>query len=119
MKQESRLSIDHKDGNILRFLRKDDTTYSGFGEIYFSEILPGRVKGWKLHKKMIMNLTCVHGAVRFRTYANTSNALAHDFLLSPSQHSILCIEPETWHAFGNLSQDKSIICNFRSTILSN
>lgn len=118
MKQEPRLTIDHKDGNILRFLRNDDPTYSGFGEVYFSEILPGRIKGWKLHRRMMMNLTCVYGSVRFRTYANTPNAPAQDFLLSPNQHSILCIEPNTWFAFGSVSPEKSIICNFSSIIHS-
>ena len=38
-------------GSVLHMMRKDSELFKQFGEIYFSEIHPGKVKAWKRHKK--------------------------------------------------------------------
>ena len=37
-------------------IKKNDTGYVGFGEVYFSYINPKAVKAWKKHNRMTLNL---------------------------------------------------------------
>ena len=39
-----------------------------FGEIYFSTIYPGVVKGWHLHEEMTLNYACVVGRIKLVVY---------------------------------------------------
>ena len=50
------ISLD--EGNIVKFLTSDSTSFAGFGG-YFSYINPQIIKGWKQHTSMTMNLTVV------------------------------------------------------------
>lgn len=49
-------------------LKKTDPEFTAFGEIYFSCIYPGVVKGWHVHKKMDLNYVCVSGMVKIVLY---------------------------------------------------
>ena len=40
-------------GKIMHMLRRDDPHFEEFGEIYFSMVYPGVIKGWHIHKKMV------------------------------------------------------------------
>ena len=42
-------------GTLLHMLRNDDPIFTTFGECYFSEVLPGAVKAWKLHHNQTQN----------------------------------------------------------------
>ena len=52
-------------GDVLHGIKKNEETYFGFGEAYFSNINEGKIKGWKLHKDMTMNLIVPSGTVKF------------------------------------------------------
>ena len=57
--------ISHPKGNIMKFIKKNESNYSGFGEVYFTWIKINEFKGWKFHKKMHMNLAVPWGSVNF------------------------------------------------------
>ena len=61
-------NIFSQKGNVLTFLKKGQNGYKGFGEIYFSTIKPKKIKGWKKHKKMNMNIFVISGKVKFVFY---------------------------------------------------
>ena len=42
-------------GTIMQMQESSNEEFVGFGEIYFSTIYPGVVKGWHLHKKTTLN----------------------------------------------------------------
>ena len=41
--------IPDERGTVLHMLKKTDPHFTEFGEIYFSTIYPGGVKGWHKH----------------------------------------------------------------------
>ena len=45
--------IHHPKGEILKAIKKSDSSFSEFGEVYFSLIKKREIKGWKKHKQMI------------------------------------------------------------------
>jgi len=98
-------------GNVLTFLKKGQKGYKGFGEIYFSTIKPHKIKGWKKHKKMSMNIYAILGKIKF-VFFNNKNKKFYKIILSDKNLKRLFIGPNTWFAFKNISSKKSVIVNF-------
>ena len=48
--------VDTEGGDVLHAMKSSDSGYSGFGEAYFSTVESNAIKGWKLHREMVMNL---------------------------------------------------------------
>ena len=57
--------IKNKKGDILKFLSKKSIFFKKFGEIYFTEIVKNKVKGWNFHKKNHCILCVPRGKVEF------------------------------------------------------
>ena len=57
--------IDSEDGRVLHGMKRVDLGYKDFGEAYFSEIKSKKIKAWKRHKQMTLNLVVPIGEVRF------------------------------------------------------
>lgn len=55
-------------GDIYHALKSTDEGYAGFGEVYFSQIGAGEVKGWKRHNRMTLNIVVPVGAIKFVIY---------------------------------------------------
>ncbi len=45
-------------------LREDTPVFERFGEIYFSTIYPGVIKGWHIHTKMTLNYAVPVGMIK-------------------------------------------------------
>ena len=48
--------IKDERGAVFHMIKSNSPTFSGFGEVYFSKVNPGIVKGWKMHTKMTQNI---------------------------------------------------------------
>ena len=57
----------------MHALKNSDNEFIRFGEIYFSEIYFGKIKGWKRHLRMNMNLIVPEGFVKFVFYDEKLN----------------------------------------------
>lgn len=55
-------------GKIMHMLRRDDPSFEQFGEIYFSWVYPGVVKGWHVHKTMTLNYAVPFGMIKLVLY---------------------------------------------------
>jgi dTDP-4-dehydrorhamnose 3,5-epimerase len=64
----SLLRIQDERGFVMRMLRADDPHFTKFGEIYFSAIYPGIIKGWHLHSRMTINYAVVQGNIKLVLY---------------------------------------------------
>ena len=60
--------ISDERGKIMHMLRADDPFFEGFGEIYFSTVFPGIVKGWHIHNKMTLNYAVLDGNIKLVLY---------------------------------------------------
>ena len=65
-------------GDVKHFLRSDEKSFNGFCEAYFSFIEKGKIKGWKLHSKMTMNLVVPIGEVGFVSFSFEKSAELHE-----------------------------------------
>lgn len=51
-------------GTIYHMLRASDEHFTKFGEIYFSKIYKGAIKGWHIHKEITLNYCVINGMVK-------------------------------------------------------
>jgi dTDP-4-dehydrorhamnose 3,5-epimerase len=108
--------IETKGGDVLHAMKKSDQGYSGFGEAYFSTIEPKAIKGWKRHKKMILNLVVPVGIVRFILFDDRDKQdNIHQFqeitLSKTDGYVRLTIPPMIWVGFQGLGLQTSLVLN--------
>ena len=68
--------IPDERGSIYHMLRCDDPIFEKFGEIYFSTVNPGIVKGSHLHKEMTLNYAVIQGTIKLVLYDDRNGSLS-------------------------------------------
>lgn len=110
--------IQANGGPVLHFLRKDYALApkKGFGEIYFSEVLPGAVKAWKRHKQQTQLFAVPMGQIQIVLYDSRPDSPTNSQILSlplgrPDNYKLLCIPPGLWYGFKAISPVPALIGN--------
>lgn len=101
--------ISTRGGDVRHGLRVDDEEFVGFGEVYFTEIQRGFVKGWKRHKEMQLNLLPVVGAIRLLLKTEFDEAPV-ELIFGEADYKLIVVNPMVWVAFEGLS-DRNIMAN--------
>ena len=102
------LRINNENGNILRGLKKSEQDFSQFGEAYFSFILQGKVKGWKRHNRMSLNIIVPIGNIKFVLYHEKENHFT-DFIIGESNYGRLNVPPGYWMAFMGIDSQNLLL----------
>jgi dTDP-4-dehydrorhamnose 3,5-epimerase len=108
--------IPDERGSLLHMLRNDDEVFIDFGEIYFSEVLPGAVKAWKYHHAQTQNLAVPIGRVRVVIYderktSSTQGSIQVLELGRPDLYLRLTIPPGLWYGFTCISDTPALLAN--------
>ena len=102
-------------GKVMHMIRNDDPEFLGFGEIYFSCIYPGVIKGWHLHKKMTLNYAVPYGTIKLVLYDDRISSKTHgelqEIFLGPENYCLVQIPPQVWNGFKGVGTTISIIAN--------
>lgn len=105
-------------GKVMHMLRRDSPVFVDFGEIYFSTVHPGIVKGWHIHKRMVLNYAVPHGEVRVVLYdqrpESPTRGQVQEAVLSPEHYALLTIPPGVWSGFQGLGSETAILANCAS-----
>ncbi len=102
-------------GEVRHALRASDAGFAGFGEAYFTEILPGETKGWKRHRRMTMNLVVVCGTVRFIVRDDAGACAVHEVSVEGvAPYGRLTVPPGLWMAFHGLGAGSNLLMNLAS-----
>jgi dTDP-4-dehydrorhamnose 3,5-epimerase len=107
-------TIENKLGDILHMMRADSPHFAGFGEVYFSWINPGAIKGWTRHQQMTVNLAVPVGRVRI--VVCEENGAIKEYVTGAQEYGLLTIPPGYWYAFQCLSDDAAMIANCASHV---
>ncbi len=102
-------------GKIMHMLRCDAENFGGFGEIYFSCVYPGAIKGWHIHKKMTLNYAVPHGRIKLvlfdaRPDSPTKGELQEIFL-GPDNYCLVTIPPMVWNGFKGIGNEMAMVAN--------
>lgn len=107
--------IPDERGTVMHMLRRTDPHFIEFGEIYFSTVYPGVVKGWHLHREMTLNYSCVHGRIKLVVYDDRDGSATRGHLeeifLGPDNYCLVQIPPGLWNGFKGMGSEPAIVAN--------
>ena len=102
------------DGDVMHALKKNDNGYCNFGEVYFSKIIFKKIKAWKRHKKMTLNLIVPFGNVKFLLFDDIGKSKS--FTIGEENYKRLTIPPGIWFGFEGKSKPYSLITSISDLI---
>lgn len=107
--------IPDERGTIFHMLRSTDAHFTSFGEIYFSTIYKGVVKGWHRHREMTLHYACVFGRIKLVMFddrdGSPSRSKLMEVFLGPDQHALVIIPPGVWNGFKGMTDPHAIVAN--------
>lgn len=107
--------IPDERGTVMHMLRADDPHFERFGEIYFSTVYPGTVKGWHLHHRMTLNYAVVSGMVKLVLYDDRGDSpTRHELMelfLGDQNYALVTVPPGVWNGFKGLGVTPAIVAN--------
>ncbi len=107
--------IPDERGTVLHMLKRTDPHFIDFGEIYFSTVYDGVVKGWHRHRDMTLAYACVHGRIKLVTYddrdGSPTRGQLDEFFLGADDYSLVMIPPGVWNGFKGMFAPESIVAN--------
>lgn len=103
-------------GAVLHMLRADSPDFGGFGECYFSELLPGAVKAWKRHRLQTQLIAVPVGRIRLVIYDGRADASTRGSLLvlelgRPDFYLRVRIPPGLWYGFKCIGETPALLAN--------
>jgi len=106
--------IQDERGMIAHMLREDDPHFQRFGEIYFSWVYPGVVKGWHLHKEMTLFYAVPVGTIKLVLWDAREGATKGELMelfLGDASYSLVRIPPGVWNGFKGVGTAAAMVAN--------
>jgi len=90
-------------GRVMHMMRCDSPYFEKFGEIYFSNVFPGAIKGWHKHSKMGLNYAVVRGMIKLVLYDDREGSKTkgelNEFFLGENNYCLVKIPRMIWNGF--------------------
>jgi len=102
-------------GKVMHMLKIGDPAFQQFGEIYFSCVHPGAIKGWHIHKEMTLNYAVPHGNIKFVLYderpSSPTRGEIQEIFMGPDNYCLVTVPPMVWNGFKGIGSEMAIIAN--------
>lgn len=109
-----RIIADHR-GAVMHMLRADDPLFDCFGEIYFSMVLPGAIKGWHRHRLMTLNYAVPVGRILLALYDDRADSPTRGEVqaipMGEGHYVRVSVPPFVWNGFTGLAPGPSYVAN--------
>ncbi|MFA6081591.1 MAG: dTDP-4-dehydrorhamnose 3,5-epimerase family protein [Patescibacteria group bacterium] len=107
--------ISDERGTIFHMLRRDDKDFNKFGEIYFSSVYPGVIKGWHLHTRMTLNYAVIQGMIKLVLFdgrkGSPTNGEIMEIVIGEENYVLVTIPPQVWNGFKGIGLKTAIVAN--------
>lgn len=107
--------IPDERGTVYHMLKSTDAHFTQFGEIYFSSVYRGVVKGWHWHREMTLHYACILGRIKLVLYDEREHSRSKgelmEIFLGPDHYSLVIIPPEVWNGVKGMNDPYSIVAN--------
>jgi dTDP-4-dehydrorhamnose 3,5-epimerase len=105
-------------GKVMHMLRADAPGFEGFGEIYFSTVFPGAIKGWHIHARMTLNYAVPHGRIKFVLYderdRSPTKGEIQEIFMGPDNYVLVTVPPLVWNGFKGIGTEMALVANCAS-----
>jgi dTDP-4-dehydrorhamnose 3,5-epimerase len=102
-------------GKIMHMLRCDDPWFRQFGEVYFSVVYPGAIKGWHLHRRMTLNYAVVSGVIKLVLYDDREGSATRgelaELYAGEDNYCLITIPAMVWNGFKGIGVKPAIVAN--------
>jgi len=102
-------------GKVMHMLKVGDPAFQQFGEIYFSCVYPGAIKGWHIHKEMTLNYAVPHGHIKFVLYDerpdSTTRGEVQEIFMGPDNYCLVTVPPMVWNGFKGIGNETAVVAN--------
>lgn len=96
-------------------LKATDPHFEKFGEIYFSVVYPGVIKGWHLHTKMTINYAVVSGMIKLVLFDKRENSKTNgtilELFIGEDNYSLVRVPPGIVNGFKGIGAKTAIVAN--------
>ena len=107
--------IPDERGKVMHMLCCDAPWFEKFGEIYFSVVYPGVIKGWHLHRRMTLNYAVVSGMVKLVLYDDREGSSTRGELVEifagEDNYALITIPPGLWNGLKGMGAKPAIVAN--------
>lgn len=102
-------------GKIMHMMRCDRPPFERFGEIYFSSVFPGAIKGWHIHRAMTLHYAVPHGRIKLVLYDDRPKSATRgellELFLGPDNYQLVSIPPLVWNGFKGYGAEAALVAN--------
>jgi dTDP-4-dehydrorhamnose 3,5-epimerase len=107
--------IPDERGKIMKMLQATDEQFEGFGEIYFSVVQPGAIKGWHIHTKQVQFYAVVFGHIKLVLYDvrddSPTKGELQEIFMGEDNYSLVRIPTGVYNGFKGYGQTPAIVAN--------
>jgi dTDP-4-dehydrorhamnose 3,5-epimerase len=107
--------IPDERGSVMHMLRSDSEVFEAFGEIYFSTVYPGVVKGWHKHKEMTLNYAVPVGLIKLVCYDDRPDSPTKgnffEVVVGELNYALVTIPPLVWNGFKGIGTQTALVAN--------
>ena len=107
--------VSDERGTVYHMLKRTDSWFKEFGEIYFSSVYPDAVKGWHIHDTMTLNYACVAGKIKLVLFderaGSKTKGQVQEIYLGESNYALAVVPPGVWNGFKGVADRESIVAN--------
>lgn len=99
----------------MHMLRSDDPHFERFGEIYFSTVYHGVIKGWHLHERMTINYAVPVGSIKLVLYDDRADSSTkgqvQEVFIGEGNYALVTVPPKVWNGFKGIGSPYSVVAN--------
>jgi dTDP-4-dehydrorhamnose 3,5-epimerase len=110
--------IPDERGRLMEIMRRDDSFFSGFGQVYLSTIYPGVVKAWHYHRIQEDRFTCIKGTIKAAFYDDRENSPSRGVLnviyLGEHNPCLVVIPAGVYHGWKCVGESEAYVINVPS-----
>jgi dTDP-4-dehydrorhamnose 3,5-epimerase len=107
--------IPDERGAVFHMLREDSPVFERFGEVYFSIVYPGVVKGWHIHSRMTLNYAVPMGMVKLVCYDDRADSPTRgevqELHVGELNYVLVTIPPMVWNGFKGEGAGPALVAN--------
>ena len=107
--------IPDERGRLFEMLRRDESLFKKFGQVYCTSVTQGVVKGWHYHKQQIDHFVCVSGMIKLVAYdgrpRSRTKGVVNEFFLGTHNPILVQIPAGVYHGFKGVSHPEAIVIN--------
>jgi dTDP-4-dehydrorhamnose 3,5-epimerase len=107
--------IPDERGKVMHMMKATDPHFERFGEIYFSCVYPGVVKGWHLHSRMTIHYAVVVGMIKLVLYddrpGSSTRGQIEELFIGESNYCLVKVPPGIWNGFKGIGAKTAIVAN--------